>query len=73
MGNEIDIEKIEYHIGRLNQGETYWDKKNKMSVEFSYVGQTGYAIVCEPGDSGGGMQSHWGINPENLEEIVNRK
>ena len=70
---EKDINKMKYHLDRLNQGEIYWDKKNKIGVEFSYMGQTGYAIVCEPGDSGGGMQSHWGIDPDNLEKKVNGK
>ena len=36
-------------------------------VEFGYMGQTGLAIVYEPGDSGGGMQSSWGVDPDNLE------
>jgi len=46
---------------------------NKEIVEFGYMGQTGLAIVYEPGDSGGGMQSAWGINPDNLESIVRGK
>ena len=36
-------------------------------VEFRYMGGEGHAIVCEPGDSGGGMQSCWGVDPEALE------
>jgi len=63
-------DNIEYHIKRLKQGEIYWDSKHEENVEFGYIGMTGLAIVYEPGDSGGGMQSSWGVNPENLEEIV---
>jgi hypothetical protein len=66
----MEKEKMIYHQDRLNRGEIYWDNKNKEKVEFGYMGQTGYAIVCEPGDSGGGMQSSWGVNPDNLESIV---
>jgi hypothetical protein len=60
-----------HHINRLTPGEVYWDKKNDEVVEFGYMGQTGYAIVYDPGDSGGGMQSSWGIDPNNLEKISN--
>lgn len=67
----MENEKIKYHQKRLKQGEIYWDKKHKEKVEFGYLGQTGLAIVYEPGDSGGGMQSSWGVDPENLERIVN--
>ena len=66
----METKKIEYHLSRLKQGEIYWDKKNSQNVEFGYIGQTGLAIVYEPGDSGGGMQSSWGVNPNNLEKIV---
>jgi len=51
----------------LKEGQVYYDTVNKENVEYRYMGQTGRAIVCEPGDSGGGMQSSWAINPENLE------
>ena len=50
----------------MKQGDIYWDEKRKQVVEFQYMGQTGLAIVCEPGDSGGVMQSCWGIDPRNL-------
>lgn len=61
---------MEYPLNRLKQGEIYWDKKNKEKVEFGYMGQTGFAIVYELGDSGGGMQSSWGVDQENLEKIL---
>jgi hypothetical protein len=63
---------MEYKNTNLQQGKIYWDKVNKEEVEFGYMGRTGYAIVYAPGDSGGGMQSAWGIKPENLEKIVNK-
>lgn len=69
----MDKEKIEYHQKRLRRGETYWDNKHKEIVEFKYLGQTGYAIVCEPGDAGGGMQSSWGTYPDNLEKIISKR
>jgi hypothetical protein len=68
----MNKEKIRYHLSRLKPGEIYWDNKHKELVEFGYMGQTGLAIVYEPGDSGGGMQSSWGIDPDNLEEIVSK-
>ena len=55
---------------QLIQGNIYYDAKNRQEVEFRYHGQTGLAIVCDPGDSGGGMQSSWGIDPNNLTEIT---
>lgn len=61
---------MRYHLQRLKCGEIYWDSKHNEKVEFGYMGQTGLAIVYEPGDSGGGMQSSWGIDPDNLEKIV---
>jgi hypothetical protein len=51
---------------QLIRGKVYYDKKHKEDVEFCYMGYTGLAIVCEPGDSGGGMQSCWGVDPNNL-------
>ena len=50
----------------LIKGKIYYDTKYKVEVEFCYMGYTGLAIVCEPGDSGGGMQSCWGVDPNNL-------
>ena len=66
------MEKSEYRFfeKKLYPGTNYWDKVNKEVVEFGYLGQTGLAIVYEPGDSGGGSQSSWGIHPSNLEEIT---
>lgn len=64
----MDQKKIGCYESRLIPGNVYWDKKNNELVEFGYMGQTGKAIVYEPGDSGGGMQSSWAINPENLIE-----
>jgi len=52
----------------LVRGQIYWDKKFKEKVEFLYAGVTGLAIVCKPNDSGGGMQSAWGIHPKCLTE-----
>jgi len=52
----------------LIDGQIYYDKVNKQEVEFGYMGQTGLAIVYEPGDRGGGMQSSWAIDPNNLVE-----
>jgi len=68
----MDTKNMEYHLRRLKQGEIYWDKKYNEFVEFGYMGQTGYAIVYEPGDSGGGMQSSWGTDPENLESRIDK-
>ena len=49
----------------------YYDTKNKQEVEFRYMGQnSGLAIVCDPGDSGGGMQSCWGVDPNNLTKRI---
>jgi len=61
---------MKYENKMLIPGEIYLDKKTKKNVEFGYMGQTGLAIVYSPGDSGGGMQSSWGIDPNNLEKIV---
>lgn len=61
---------MEYHERRLKRGEIYFNIISNEKVEYKYLGQTGLAIVCEPGDSGGGMQSSWGTNPNNLEFIV---
>jgi len=61
---------MRYHLQRLIPGEIYWDSKNNGKVEFGYMGQTGLAICYEPGDSGGGMQSSFGVDPDNLEKIV---
>lgn len=69
----MENNKIEYCEGMLKPGRIYWDSKNKERVEFGYMGQTGLAIVYEPGDSGGGMQSSWAVKPENLEDIINRE
>ena len=68
----METKEMEYHLRRLKQGEIYWDGVNNEAVEFGYMGQTGFAIVYEPGDSGGGMQSSWGVNPNNLEYIVDK-
>lgn len=62
---------MEGKIG-LEAEEIYWDQVNKELVEFGYIGLTGLAIVYEPGDSGGGMQSSWGVNPDNLESITDK-
>jgi hypothetical protein len=67
------LKNIDYHLNRLIPGEIYWDKKNKKNVEYGYLGQTGFAIVYEPGDSGGGMQSSWGVDPDNLESIITQR
>ncbi len=62
------MENLYHHQERLLRGEIYWNKQNNEWVEFGYMGQTGYAICYEPGDSGGGMQSSFAIDPENLIE-----
>ncbi len=54
----------------FEQGKIYFDMREKRFVEFGYLGQTGLAIVYSPGDSGGGMQSSWGVKPSRLEEVV---
>ena len=54
---------------RLIEGQLYFDDHSKETVEFRYLGKTGLAIVCEPGDSGGGMQSSWGVKPSRLYPI----
>lgn len=66
-------ELIDYHNNRLRAGEIYFDRRHDENVEFCYMGKTGLAIVCEPGDSGGGMQSCWGIEPESLEDLLDEK
>jgi hypothetical protein len=66
----MEIKEMEYHERRLKRGEIYFNIISNEKVEYKYLGQTGLAIVCEPGDSGGGMQSSWGTNPNNLEFIV---
>jgi hypothetical protein len=71
-GKKMEKDKMKYYLKKLKQGEIYWDKKKGERIEFGYMGQTGLAIVYEPGDSGGGMQSSWGINPEDLEEIISK-
>ena len=53
---------------RQCRGDIYLDSETNKKVEFCYMGMTGLAIVCEPGDSGGGMQSTWGIEPERLQK-----
>jgi hypothetical protein len=65
----MDIEKMKYHMQRLQPGEIYWDSRHQEQVEFGYMGKTGLAIVSEPGDSGG-MQSSWGLDPDCLERIM---
>ena len=57
----------------LKTGKIYVDCRTNEKVEFRYMGQTGLAIVCEPGDSGGGMQSCWGVLPEMLKPIKGKK
>jgi hypothetical protein len=54
---------------KLERGQIYYDVINREEVEFGYMGAEGHAIVYEPGDSGGGMQSSWGINPANLVKL----
>lgn len=61
---------MEQKIRKLTTSKIYWDKVNQERVEFGYMGQTGLAIVYQPGNSGEGMQSSWAINPNNLEEIA---
>lgn len=53
---------------KLEEGKIYINRKSKEAVEFGYVGQTGKAICCEPGDRGGGMQSCFAIDPQDLTE-----
>lgn len=53
----------------LIPGKIYVNTQNNEKVEFGYMGTTGYAICYEPGDSGGGMQSSFGIKPEFLIEV----
>ena len=63
---ELKQEANELPEETLEKGRVYYDNVSKEEVEFRYVGQTGFAIVCAPGDSGGGMQSSWGVKPERL-------
>lgn len=65
---KMDEQGVLYPV--LVPGQVYWDKKHNQKVEFGYMGQTGFAIVCEPGDFEGGMQSSWGVDPGNLEKIA---
>jgi hypothetical protein len=57
---------------KLEEGRVYYDNVAKEEVEFGYMGQTGLAIVYEPGDSGGGMQSSWAIDPKRLTPTARR-
>ena len=52
--------------GKLINGHIYYDIKDKREVEFGYMGSKGDAVCYEPGDSGGGMQSAFLVDPENL-------
>jgi hypothetical protein len=69
-GDTMNQAEIQCHARRLTVGALYWDAEANQVVEFGYMGQTGYAIVYEPGDSGGGMQSSWAVEPGNLERLV---
>ena len=53
----------------LVKGQVYAHKETGEKLEFQYMGTTGKAIVCEEGDSGGGMQSSWVIDPCLLTHI----
>jgi len=50
----------------LIAGKIYYNAKTEKEVEFRYIGGKGDAVCCEPGDSGGGMQSSFLVDPENL-------
>lgn len=54
---------------KFKRGKIFYHIPCKQNVEFRYMGKTNLAIVCEPGDSGGGMQSCWGVDPNKLIEI----
>jgi hypothetical protein len=75
MRSEEYLNKMEQYKRTMRpelvQGEVYWDKKKGEAVEFCYMG-TDYAIVCEPGDSGGGMQSCWGLKHDDLETLTEK-
>lgn len=66
----MDDKDILYNSRRLKEGSIYWDKEHNEFVEFGYMGKTGLAIVYAPGDSGGGMQSAWALDPNNLETMI---
>ena len=50
---------------QLEKGRIYYDNKGQREVEFGYMGAHD-AVCYEPGDSGGGMQSSFLVNPVNL-------
>ena len=72
MKSEEYLKRIKQDKKVLVPGDVYWDRKNREAVEFGYMGQTGWAICYEPGDSGGGMQSSFGIKPDNLEDLTEK-
>lgn len=53
----------------LIEGKHYREKDTGEEVVFKYMGQEGWAIVCEPGEELAGIQSAWGTRPRNLEEL----
>lgn len=55
----------------LERNRLYYDRVSREVVVFKYLGQTGSAIVCEPGEELAGMQSSWAIAPGNLDVIKN--
>lgn len=51
---------------KLEHGRIYYDNKNQREVEFQYTAMNGDAVCCDPGDSRGGMQSSFLVDPVNL-------
>lgn len=66
---KVNYEEKEHQFKRLTPGELYLDNRSKKIVEFRYLSQEGRAIVCMPGDSVGGMQSLWSLEPHNLDGL----
>ena len=51
---------------KLERGRIYFDNKRQKEVEFGYIGSKGDAVCYDPGDSGGGMQSAFLVDTEDL-------
>jgi len=51
---------------KLKKGRIYYDNDMNREVEFGYIGGGWDAVCYEPGDSGGGMQSAFLVDPRHL-------
>ena len=51
---------------KFERGRVYYDNLRDREVEFGYVGGRGDAVCYRPGDSGGGMQSAFLVDPRDM-------